>query len=1095
MAYNEFEVLLQINNTDTLRKISLLDGLHTVERTMNFIISDNDKVSFIRQLRFDKNQPTTQQYYKKTVLEVENNKFHTFLYRVKKSRETPIPSTDFNSELVNIIRAKLRHSIILDKFPTWRIDFTFVHKSESAIDSNTLKTVKGHLLNNDYLWNVPIFLYELEIESLVNPPTTNYIDVIKHVFELIDIDVANNAMFREILAKIDNNITSVRKLTNPVIELSRNYYYNKVLNNINNYVLLHKADGVRTILMIDGLKVYCLNNSVMEIGRIKKSKKDDESDLKLTVVDGEFIKATKSFYLFDVIIYNGASQWKGDNNLNNRVSLIDGIISRVESKEVKLFKKKMFPLDESTLKDTLYKVWNRAKNNDYVMDGLIFTEIHKRYNKAISYKWKPFKYLTIDFFVKKANQPNIYYLFCGISTGHLKTLGFNKMVGYNKLFPNMKSHKYIPIQFQPSYIYKHVSPSDKNKPSKENPYNIKTLEDGKVYEFGRNENNSAWVVHRERTDRANDIAYNRYFGNNYRTAIGIWSNYDNPIKFEELSEKVYFKTNKSIIYKEMAGYNNKVKGYIIEKFKGVAKVIDVGSGKGQDILKLNANKIKKALMLDINQVALNELTNRLIKYQSSHGNMITKFYTKNLDLSKPVKEKLVFDSSSVDLMICHFAFHYFCKSIQSINNIISFAANMIKDEGYFSMITFDGHKIQEILKKNNGHYKVSHENKIKYSIKQLYKTDKVLSPAGQEIEVVLPFSKGEPYLEYLVNYDYVIEKFSQAGFKVVENNIITDIKEKIVKTPIAKDDLEYLGLHRYVIFQKSNKKGGAPMIINESRNSSLANYDLKSVKRNSYFNFTNKNRVISIMKRIHKGKYPTYNQEASLICNITHVKEYIYIMEFIENLIPSTLLNVIKTPVTALETYIQGCIIPSSHRVSSYQTLVSYIKIDKDNTKMLNILYDKIRIINGQSSKDLKTLEESKGDVLFFTDLENLHKCLQYTGSKKILLRCDLDKIKDDNIIINSSIVYYSFNLDNTVYFHIYDFKKCHYLPAATLKSKIKSSKKKLDKTYFDLEEGSSADNNYKNRSIQFILDKYLTNLSLDVRKKYMNALFTFISE
>jgi hypothetical protein len=81
----------------------------------------------------------------------------------------------------------------------------------------------------------------------------------------------------------------------------------------------------------------------------------------------------------------------------------------------------------------------------------------------------------------------------------------------------------------------------------------------------------------------------------------------------------------------------------------------------------------------------------------------------------------------------------------------------------------DGQKVIEFLDgfKENESRDMFQNDALKYSIKRLYSSEQ-LQNLGQKIGILLPFTRGKLYEEYLVNLDYLSQVFREAGFKVKE---------------------------------------------------------------------------------------------------------------------------------------------------------------------------------------------------------------------------------------------------------------------------------------------------------------------------------------
>ena len=213
-----------------------------------------------------------------------------------------------------------------------------------------------------------------------------------------------------------------------------------------------------------------------------------------------------------------------------------------------------------------------------------------------------------------------------------------------------------------------------------------------------------------------------------------------------------------------------VKSIIFNEFKENINVMDLGSGKGQDLFRYAKSGVKKIVFLEKDISALAELINR--KHIFSNGNFSgrMKILIQNMDLNdnynKNIKqiENSYIDvtKSSFDLIISDFALHYLIADDKKIINIGKFIKHYLKIGGEFIFTCFDGKKIFNLLKKNNGEWKS--KEKDKFLIRAKY-NDKKMKRAGQKISVLLPFSKGDLFDEYLINIEYFSLEFKNLGFK------------------------------------------------------------------------------------------------------------------------------------------------------------------------------------------------------------------------------------------------------------------------------------------------------------------------------------------
>lgn len=126
--------------------------------------------------------------------------------------------------------------------------------------------------------------------------------------------------------------------------------------------------------------------------------------------------------------------------------------------------------------------------------------------------------------------------------------------------------------------------------------------------------------------------------------------------------------------------------------KSDIKLLDLAVGKGGDINKWVANKIKYVVGFDIDKDSILE-ANKRYKQMNVHYNY--QFY--ELDLSKSTSIKTVADitqNTKFDIVSCQFAVHYFFKNNETLNTILEIVSNSLKTGGIFIGTTMNGDLIK-----------------------------------------------------------------------------------------------------------------------------------------------------------------------------------------------------------------------------------------------------------------------------------------------------------------------------------------------------------------------------------------------------------------
>jgi SAM-dependent methyltransferase len=891
----ELEFRFQVKNRDIFKKlISSVDGEKTMEQTINFI-SPGLELSRICQLSFVNGVKKTSSYMSKSMVERSPSVDGLLPFKIVLSHEKEIPKFDIN--LSKFARIKLRLSVRPKEIEGWRIDFTFV-KSVTNIKTD-LKKDKNNML---YTMNIEDFKtgtapwdyansLELEVEHVGENKnvTPSMIDgVTEYLFGIIDPGHKNMFEYQKIVYQIasfvvDGNYLEqfkqkrgIRDLYNRVWELNKQEYFKNVFTCIKDFYLLDKADGTRSLVKIEGNTFSALNGHV-NIFTLKTKHNG------VTVLDTEYVEHSGVYYVFDVLVYNGENLTKTPTS--NRVKYIKKVVEMSEGNAVA---KPMVSLTDN-YKEEIITMWKNAQESTkYEVDGIIFTPKNESYLKMRSWKWKPLDFMSIDFLVKAAPSNlvgvspytpkpghTMMFLFSGISKQLYDKLRLTPVSGYKKLFPHQSMYKNFPIQFSPSdepfaYIYYHP---DDSKLSKE-----EVLDN--VCEFRRVDLDTEpkWDMMRVRTDRKMELDRGNYFGNGFYIAEYTWQNYQNPLKFEDLvisstefMDRGYFKEEKSKIYKPVITFNSFVKGKLLSKFNKSNWLVDLAAGRGQDMFRVSDVGIKNALFIDNDVQALSELVSRKHDFQRGIKRLNTRIYTKLVDLStdwtqtiKSLKQ-IGIPVGTVDVVMCNFAIHYLIGTPENTRNLINLINTLLKPGGHFFFTAFNGEKIFELLKEK-GAWEIREGEVLKYSIIKKY-VGESMEPTGQQIDVLLPFSGGKYYTEYLVNFKYLLNEFSSNGFAVEKKgdfgSFLPLFKTEVARLykGISKDDVEFLSLYSYGMVRKTTTGGN----YNKKNTNTRSSEQNISIISNTYFDKESFSKLF---------RTPTSSKVVETVDDIEHEMEY-----------------------------------------------------------------------------------------------------------------------------------------------------------------------------------------------------------------------------
>ena len=709
----------------------------------------------------------------------------------------------------------------------------------------------------------------------------------------------------KLLNKFKSGQFGLKQLGSNPIELNKNLYITNIVPNIQNFIITEKIDGIRSMLIIypqDGI-CYIINNKNKDgfsIKHITYDKTGIFANVKCIILDSEAIESKNfkdvvhmdttnsktNYYIFDIIKYDiinydiikydiinhdikKYNTYTTDESINvsimpfsKRLEYIKLIVDHSNELLIDgdafIYAKHFMELHKDSYNTSIKSFYDDMSNLHYDIDGLIIISKNDNYEKTLNYKWKP--KLTIDFVAKKCPDnmlgispyiikegKTLYLLFCGIRSNEYKQFGIERFKLYDQMFTNICVNKYgktndsyMPIQFAPSsdpYAYLFWSDNDS--------LNNNVIE--LLYDTNENE----WTLLKIRHDRVNDLNRKTYYGNNFKVAELIWMNYKNPVTIDTLCQnytlninsKSYFK-HESTEYFAMRKFNNYVKKEIINSTSNqidLKWVIELASGKGQDLQKYIDGGFQNILMTDIDSDALSEIINRKHKYISDSlcyktnaqkpkktNNKFIKIYIKKLNLldSYLINTDLVYASQygipldGVKLVVCNLALHYIVSDKLKSQNFVNFLDKILAPGGIFIFTAFNGEKVFNLLNEhsnNNGKWnKYDDAGKLLYSIKKKYNGN--FTGSNQQIDVLLPFTNGEYYTESLININVLNTQLEKKKISLMASDSFETYLTKfcIDKNNFYKQltiiDKEYISLYHFHIYHKQNTK------VNYTRN-------------------------------------------------------------------------------------------------------------------------------------------------------------------------------------------------------------------------------------------------------------------------------------
>ena len=481
----------------------------------------------------------------------------------------------------------------------------------------------------------------------------------------------------------------------------------------NDYTVTDKADGARKLLYISKTGLLYLINTNMNIEFT--GAKSNNSNFYNSIIDGEHILHNKRgefinlYAAFDVyFIKNSDVRAKSfvqkestDPKSNHRLTLLSDIINQLELKGVtnsavspiRIELKKFYsPQGDNDIFMACKLILDRASKNEfeYETDGLIFTPSNygvglTKFNSELkpnkitweySFKWKPTKYNTIDFYITTKKLDNGSEFIGNIFKNGSDTTSSTQIIQYKTIilrvgFDEQKNgymnpcldvindrnvysnntddnDTYKPTPFYPTNPYDDTThlcnimlKRDSNGSLQMFTVENEVFTDNTIVEFSydpNKENGWRWTPLRVRWDKTAELkSGGRNYGNNYVVANNNWQSIHNPITDEIISSGNISQSssNNDTYYIKLSGKSNTkplrdfhnlfVKKYLI---KAVSQngytLIDLAVGKAGDFPKWNDSKLSFVFGIDLSK---DNIENRLDGACARYLNYKKKFKT------------------------------------------------------------------------------------------------------------------------------------------------------------------------------------------------------------------------------------------------------------------------------------------------------------------------------------------------------------------------------------------------------------------------------------------------------------------------------------
>lgn len=384
------------------------------------------------------------------------------------------------------------------------------------------------------------------------------------------------------------------------------------------------------------------------------------------------------------------------------------------------------------------------------------------------------------------------------------------------------------------------------------------IQDGTVVEFaynnlGNTPDKFKWIPLRTRFDKTESVMrFKRKYGNNMEIANRIWNSIKNPIRFEDMKLLSNKNTNQEHIKllktkitaetiglakrddtyyqlitnlgKTMTAFHNWIKSNLIYTYcskktlldnsKAFLEILDIGTGRGGDLLKFYHAKVKSVIATDVNEAGFNSGSDGAIsrynifkkkfphfpkitfivadagqKLDYENQTKVSKMNDINSRLLKQVfgENQKVSKHNTFDVINAQFMIHYLLKNVETWENLCYNVNKFLRRDGYLLVTTLDGQMVFNELKKGKLNQEYIDENgkkKFMFDIKKKYPDNLELSKLkgyenlGVAVDVYMSLfmEEGVYHEEYLVNPSFLINEFkNKCGMRLVETETFQNL--------------------------------------------------------------------------------------------------------------------------------------------------------------------------------------------------------------------------------------------------------------------------------------------------------------------------------
>jgi hypothetical protein len=526
------------------------------------------------------------------------------------------------------------------------------------------------------------------------------------------------------------------------------------------YYVTNKLNGIRYFMLVFDGNIYLASRGGMKRNEFANlwsfaslPRGDKNGNIKETYIfDGEYYNG--KMWLFDALMFNNNSLV--GSPYEQRLYWVNEFVKNNSLENISM--KVIYKVNDQKLDiNNLIEYCKQVFGSQWVWenDGLIFNHRSATYIDPIlkTYKWKFQHHQTIDVSVENKLTPYTYDI--GVKDKNSTTI-------INKLY--------------------------KQKPL----YNPTSLEQKSIVEVQWVGNKAEIPFSFVKTRTRADKIYPNYID----TVNSVWKDIQNPIPLQVLTTKMLDVYDKKTEWFEYRKYSNYRKDLLIkENIKKGSIILDIGFGKGGDLLKYKNVGVKKIYAFEPDRENIIEFFKRYnLRYNVVAGSVynifveginIILFYKDALDLYDPQVRSLIKDP--IDTVCLFFSLTYFFGSHQNFTilfNSISYLTGKLKIIG----TVMDGSKALNMLQNYTW-------NPIRCGLEMQMKNDQVYIKIEESQTV-------RGHWEYLVEWNRLEAYLNLYGYRGLSNPY--DYQDRFGKLNYSLIQ-KFAGLNMSFIFEVDNK--------------------------------------------------------------------------------------------------------------------------------------------------------------------------------------------------------------------------------------------------------------------------------------------------